>query len=124
MVGQLGVFIIVLVGEIICIALLLGTVGPTQYFIAVSMFIFFWSMGLPLLLTQFNNIDGSGHLVVLLYAMGKLGYTLGPAVMGLLVVGADFTGVLMFGAAVCALGLAVSIGLTLYAGRPQGENVV
>ena len=122
--GRSKVFIFVLVGEMICIALLLGTVGPIQYFAAVSLFIFFWSMGLPLLLTQFNNIDGSGHLVVLLYAMGKLGYTLGPAVMGLLVVGADFTSVLMFGAAVCALGLAVSIGLELYAGRTPGDNAV
>ena len=115
--GRLRVFLFVLVGEMICFAMLLGVVGPIQYFVAVCMFIFFWSMGLPLLLTQFNNIDGSGHLVVLLYAMGKLGYTLGPAVMGLLVNGGDFTSVLIFGAAICAPGLVISIGLELCVGR-------
>ena len=113
LVGQLNAFLFVLVGEMVAIFLLFGEVGPTQYFVAVSLFIFFWSMGLPLLLTQFNDIDGAGHLVVLLYAMGKLGYTLGPAAMGLMVIGGDFTDVLIFGAVICAAGLGISIGLAI-----------
>lgn len=117
--GQLNVFLFVLAGEMVCVFLLSVEVGPAQYLIAVGLFIFFWSMGLPLLLPQFNDIDGSGHLVVLLYAMSKLGYTLGPAVVGMNGRGRQLFYVLIFGAAICVAGLGISIALALFARRSE-----
>ena len=109
--GQFRAFVLVLAGEILCISILYGELSIGRYFAATGLFILFWSMGLPLMLSQFNRLDESGRLVVLLYAMGKLGYTLGPAVMGLLIFGTNFTYVLLLTVVLCAAGLGVSIWL-------------
>ena len=110
-IGQLRAFLLVLVGELVCINLLHGHVEVWSYFASISLFILFWSMGLPLMLSQFNRLDKSGQLVILLYAMGKLGYTLGPAVMGLLIFGNSFFYVLVATATICTAGLGVSVWL-------------
>ena len=111
-IGELRAFAFVLIGEIICIVLLYGQLGIAQYSIAASMFIFFWAMGLPLMLSQFNKLDQSGQLVVLLYAATKLGYALGPALMGFMVFGNDFSTVLTATCVLCVAGLGISIWLS------------
>ena len=117
--GPSTAFAGVLVGEMICIAMLYGDIHVWRYFAAVCLFIFFWSLGLPLMLTQFNGLDGAGRLVILLYAMGKLGYTLGPAVMGLLTDGTNFTTVLASSAALCAAGVGIFIALCIGTTEPR-----
>ncbi len=119
-IGELRAFAFVLVGEIICIYLLYGELSVIQYATAASMFIFFWAMGLPLMLSQLNRLDQTGQLVVLLYAMTKLGYALGPALMGLMVNGDDFSAVLSTTCVLCVAGLGISIWLS-NGGRVEGE---
>lgn len=111
-IGERHAFILVLIGEVICIALLYGHLSAVQYSLAASMFIFFWAMGLPLLLSQFNRLDQTGQLVVLLYAMTKLGYALGPALMGFLVFGSNFGAVLFVTCVLCIAGISISIWLS------------
>jgi predicted MFS family arabinose efflux permease len=112
--GLLAAFLAVLAGELVCMVMLHGAPGTIRYTAAVCLFILFWSLGLPLLLSQFNALDGTGRLVVLLYAMGKLGYTAGPAVAGLLVRGSDFTRVLALSGALCTAGIGIAVGLAAW----------
>ena len=111
-VGPLRAFTVVLVGELICISLMVGDLDIWRYFFSTGLFILFWSMGLPLMLSQCNRLDESGRLVILLYAMGKLGYTLGPAMMGLLIFGSNFAYVLLSTVVLCIAGLGISIWLS------------
>jgi len=111
-VGELRAFAFVLIGEVLCIYLLFGQLSVLQYAVAASMFIFFWAMALPLMLSLFNRLDSTGQLVVLLYAMTKLGYALGPAMMGLMVADNDFGAVLVTTAILCVAGLSISVWLS------------
>jgi len=109
--GLRNAFIIVLAGEVLCIVMLYGTLPIQQYFVALCLFIMFWSMGLPLMLTQCNGLDVSGKLVVLLYAVGKLGYTLGPAIMGMLIIEDNYTYVISLALLLCSMGLIINVRL-------------
>lgn len=111
-VGSLMAFAIVLAGDLLCVGMLHVSVQFPFFVIATCLFILLWSLGLPLMLVQCNSLDRSGRLVILLYAVGKLGYTVGPALMGLLVIGTDFSGVLVATVAMSSAGMMISILLS------------
>lgn len=110
-VGPLLAFALVLAGDLVCVGMLYFSVQFPVFVAAACLFIFLWSLGLPLMLVQCNTLDSSGRLVILLYAVGKLGYMVGPALMGLLVRGTDFSGVLAATVVMSAAGMVVSMVL-------------
>lgn len=109
--GPVLAFAFVLIGDLLCVGMLYSSVRFPVFIAASCLFIFLWSLGLPLMLVQCNSLDSSGRLVILLYAVGKLGYMVGPVVMGLLVRGADFSWVLAATVVMSSLGMIVSIVL-------------
>ena len=62
-------------------------------------------MGMASFLSAFHLVDQSGALVLLLMSVAKVGYSLGPAMMGWLIVDDDYSNVLL------ASGVLVVIGL-------------
>ncbi len=66
-------------------------------------------MGMASLLGGFNVIDKTGGLVLLLVATAKVGYSLGPAVMGWLIVGEDYTYVILCSGALVVAGMLTSV---------------
>jgi len=110
-VGPLLAFALVLAGDLLCVGMLYFSVQFPVFVAASCLFIFLWSLGLPLMLVQCNTLDSSGRLVILLYAVGKLGYMVGPALMGLLVRGTDFSWVLAATVVMSAAGMVVSMVL-------------
>lgn len=110
-IGRIGGFFVVLIGEITFMSLLYGVIGYWQFMIAIFIFQFCWSVGWPLFMGAFNAIDSSGRLVLLFFAIAKLGYTLGPIAVGYLVNGNNYTMVLLFSSVVCTLGVGLVIRL-------------
>jgi hypothetical protein len=66
---------------------------------------FCWAMGMAALLSGFNVIDKTGGLVLLLISTAKVGYSLGPALMGWLIFGDDYTFVLLACGALVVAGM-------------------
>lgn len=116
--GLFKALLLVLAGEVVSLALLLENPDPIRFYLAASLFIALWSMALPVLLIQFNRLDPAGHLVILLYAVGKLGYMAGPAAMGFLVANDNYTLPILASCILCVAGLLLLIGLTKF-DRPQ-----
>lgn len=110
-IGRVGGFFVVLIGEIIFMSLLYGVIGYWRFMVAIVIFQFCWSVGWPLFMGAFNSIDSSGRLVLLFFAIAKLGYTLGPIAVGYLVSDGNYLTVLMFSAIICTLGIALVIYL-------------
>jgi len=94
-VGVLSPFIFVVIGEVIMLFLFTIISSNVLFAIAVCMLQFFWAMGMASLLGGFNVIDKSGGLVLLLISTAKIGYSLGPALMGWLIFGDDYTYVIL-----------------------------
>ena len=105
-IGTLSPFIFVIVGELIMLMLFAIGSGSVMFAIAVCMLQFFWAMGMASFLAGLNLIDSSGGLVLLLMSVAKAGYSLGPAIMGWLIIGDDYTGVLF------ACGVVVTVGVS------------
>ena len=105
-IGTLSPFIFVIVGELIMLMLFAIGSGSVMFAIAVCMLQFFWAMGMASFLAGLNLIDSSGGLVLLLMSVAKAGYSLGPAMMGWLIIGDDYTGVLF------ACGVLVTVGVS------------
>ena len=105
-IGTLSPFIFVIVGELIMLMLFAIGSGSAMFTIAVCMLQFFWAMGMASFLAGLNVIDSSGGLVLLLMSVAKAGYSLGPAMMGWLIIGDDYTGVLF------ACGVLVTVGVS------------
>ena len=62
-------------------------------------------MGMAALLSGFYVIDKSGGLVLLLISTAKVGYSLGPALMGWLIFGDDYTFVILTCGALVVAGM-------------------
>lgn len=103
--GALGSFMIVLLGELVSMAMLFGHVDYWQFMAAVLLFQFCWCLAWPLLMSAFNALDCTGRLVLLLFAVAKIGYTLGPAIIGYLIDGNTYTSVIIFSMLVCSAGI-------------------
>jgi len=112
-VGLFRSFLVVLIGELVAMCLLFANVSGPEYIVSVSLFIFSWSLALPLMLMQLNRIDGTGKLVVMLYAVGKFGYAIGPALMGQLVLGGGYLYLIAVSVLLCVFGVVISLGLAL-----------
>lgn len=109
--GRFRTLAIIFVGEVACLYMLTLDVDYLSFLIVLCLFEFCWSMSLPLLMSAFTKLDVSGRLVLLLFATAKLGYTLGPALMGVVFVGQDFLPAIFLGLALCVTGLSFVMGL-------------
>jgi predicted MFS family arabinose efflux permease len=103
--GTLSPFILVIVGELFMLVLFAVEPGNVLFAVAVCLLQFFWAMGMASFLSAFNLVDQSGALVLLLMSVAKVGYSLGPAMMGWLIVDDNYSNVLL------ASGVLVVIGL-------------
>ncbi|MGY8795968.1 MAG: hypothetical protein ACKVJN_12760, partial [Woeseiales bacterium] len=109
--GTTAPFICVVIGEIIMLYLFANDPGNILYAVAVCMLQFFWAMGMATLLGGFNLIDKSGGLVLLLMSVAKVGYSLGPALMGWLIDGDDYSRVLLSSGALVIVGMLTAVVL-------------
>ena len=91
LVGILGPFYCVVVGELLMLVLFAQDASNVTYVLAACMLQFFWAMGMASLLAGLNIIDDSGRLILLMMASAKTGYSLGPALMGWLISDDDYT---------------------------------
>jgi predicted MFS family arabinose efflux permease len=103
--GTLSPFVLVIVGELFMLVLFAVEPGNVLFAVAVCLLQFFWAMGMASFLSAFNLVDRSGALVLLLMSVAKVGYSLGPAMMGWLIVDENYSNVLL------ASGVLVVIGL-------------
>lgn len=107
--GQLAPFFFVVAGELVMLVLFSIHPGNVLFAVAVCTLQFCWAMGMASLLGGFNIIDKSGGLVLLLIATAKIGYSLGPALMGWLIVGDDYTYVILSCGALVVVGMLTAI---------------
>ena len=103
--GATAPFVCVAIGEIVMLFLFANDPGNVLYAVAVCMLQFFWAMGMATLMGGFNLIDKSGGLVLLLMSTAKAGYSLGPALMGWLIDGDDYSWVLISSGAFVIVGM-------------------
>lgn len=120
-IGRIGAFAVVMVGEAVCMFMLFGEVDYWLFMLAILIFQFCWCLCWPLLMHAFNQLDSSGRLVLLLFAIAKLGYTIGPAIIGYLIDDKDFSSVIVFCSMVCTVGLGFIIYLISKA-KTKDEN--
>ena len=104
-IGLLSPFVIVVVGELLMLVIFLANPNNIMFAVAVCTLQFCWAMGMAALLSGFNVIDKSGGLVLLLISTAKVGYSLGPALMGWLIFGDDYTFVILTCAALVVAGM-------------------
>ncbi len=109
--GPLSPFYFVVAGELLMLALFAINPGFVVFAIAVCLLQFCWAMGMASFLAAFNTIDASGGLVLLLMSIAKVGYALGPALMGWLIVGGNYQPVLFATGALVVVGIVVAITL-------------
>lgn len=109
---RLGFFMALLlmgIGELCFMAMLLGNIDYWLFLGSLIIFQFCWALATPLLMSVVNFIDRSGKLILLVMAVAKIGYAIGPAMMGQLVSNDSYFIVVVSSAALCALGIAVVI---------------
>lgn len=107
--GTLSPFVLVIVGELFMLVLFSVTPGNVLFAVAVCLLQFFWAMGMASFLSAFNLVDQSGALVLLLMSVAKVGYSLGPAMMGWLIVDDDYSNVLLASGVLVVIGLLTTI---------------
>jgi MFS transporter, UMF2 family, putative MFS family transporter protein len=104
-IGPLSPFVLIVVGELLMLVIFAANPGNVLFAIAVCLLQFCWAMGMAALLSGFNVIDKTGGLVLLLISTAKVGYSLGPALMGWLIFGDDYTFVLLACGALLVAGM-------------------
>ncbi|MEJ2171801.1 MAG: MFS transporter [Woeseiaceae bacterium] len=104
-IGPLSPFVLIVVGELLMLVIFAANPGNVLFAIAVCLLQFCWAMGMAALLSGFNVIDKTGGLVLLLISTAKVGYSLGPALMGWLIFGDDYTFVLLACGALVVAGM-------------------
>jgi predicted MFS family arabinose efflux permease len=104
-IGPLSPFVLIVVGELLMLVIFATNPGNVLFAIAVCLLQFCWAMGMAALLSGFNVIDKTGGLVLLLISTAKVGYSLGPALMGWLIFGDDYTFVLLACGALVVAGM-------------------
>lgn len=110
-IGTLSPFVLVIVGELLMLGLFAMNPSNVLFAVAVCTLQLCWAMGMAALLGGFNIIDKSGGLVLLLMSIAKVGYSLGPALMGWLIIGEDYTFVLLACAILVVVGMLIAIVL-------------
>lgn len=109
--GLLSPFGFVVVGELFMLFLFATDPGKVAFVIAVGLLQFCWAMGMASFLAVLNVIDKSGGLVLLLMSIAKIGYSLGPAMMGWLIVGEDYTFVILASGMLIVVGILIAVWL-------------
>lgn len=104
-IGPLSPFVLIVVGELLMLVIFAANPGNVLFAVAVCLLQFCWAMGMAALLSGFNVIDKTGGLVLLLISTAKVGYSLGPALMGWLIFGDDYTFVLLACGALVVAGM-------------------
>jgi MFS family permease len=110
-IGSAGPFYFVVAGEIVMLFMFGLQHGYALYALAVCMLQFFWAMGMASLLAGLNIIDDSGRLILLMMATAKVGYSLGPAVMGWLIFDDNYFVMLAASGACVATGMIICVVL-------------
>ena len=85
--------------------------GNLLFAVAVCMLQFFWAMGMASLLAGLNIIDDSGRLILLMMAIAKVGYSIGPALMGWLIFGDDYDLMLITSGILAGVGIIICVVL-------------
>jgi predicted MFS family arabinose efflux permease len=109
--GSLSPFAFVVIGELIMLLLFSATSSYVWFAVAVCLLQFCWAMGMASLLGALNTIDKSGGLVLLLMSTAKVGYSLGPAIMGWLIMTNDYTLVLFTSGLFVVVGILITASL-------------
>ncbi len=110
-IGMLSPFIFVIVGEVIMLIVFATSSSNIMFAVAVCMLQFFWAMGMASLLGGLNIIDKSGGLVLLLMSVAKAGYSLGPALMGWLIIADDYSNVIFASGILVVVGMSTAVVL-------------
>lgn len=118
-VGMLSPFIMVIVGEVIMLIIFAISSSNIMFLIAVCMLQFFWAMGMASLLGGLNIIDKSGGLVLLLMSVAKAGYSLGPALMGWLIIAEDYSNVIFASGVLVVVGMSTAVLLIKIRMKPS-----
>lgn len=103
--GLLSPFFFVIAGELLMLLFFASQPGNALFIVAVCLLQFCWAMGMASLLAGFNVLDKSGGLILLMMSTAKGGYSLGPALMGWLIIEDDYTLVLITSAALVTVGM-------------------
>lgn len=104
-------FLLLGVGELACMLILLGKFEYSLYLLSLIIFQFFWALAIPLMMSIVNKMDPSGRLVLLILAVAKMGYAIGPALMGQLVNESGYNHVVLASAFICSAGVIVIIAI-------------
>jgi MFS family permease len=104
-IGLMRILIIAAVIYITALFLLGSFEGSNGYLIAICAFQLGAVMGIPLMLACINTFDTTGKLVVLMLGVIKLGYATGPAVMGFVISGNDYSMVFIVSGVLSLMGL-------------------
>jgi len=119
--GMLSPFIMVIVGEVIMLIVFATTSSNIMFLVAVCMLQFFWAMGMASLLGGLNIIDKSGGLVLLLMSVAKAGYSLGPALMGWLIIADDYSNVIFASGVLVVVGMSTAVMLIKIRMKPSSQ---
>jgi predicted MFS family arabinose efflux permease len=103
--GLMRILIIAAVLAVSALILLSQFEGSKGYLMAICAFQLGAAMGIPLMLACINAFDSTGKLVVLMLGTIKLGYATGPAVMGQVISGNDFSLVFIISGVLSLVGL-------------------
>lgn len=104
--------------QLVALALLWSGPSVFVYGVAVMLFAFCWNLPVAFQLATTVAVDPSGRLVVLFLSAVKLGYAIGPAIVGLLVASMGLRAPLLLGAVCFAASGAIFLPLTRLAARP------
>lgn len=110
-IGNSGPFYCVVLGQLLMLLLFGLQPGNFLYAAAVCMLQFFWAMGMASLLAGLNIIDESGRLILLMMATAKVGYSLGPALMGWLIFDDNYDVMLLTSGAFITVGVLICVEL-------------
>ncbi|WP_339672975.1 MFS transporter [Dasania marina] len=106
-VGYFFAFLLVGFCELIGMLLLLGDISYISFFFSLILYQSCWALAIPLMMSTVNDMDHSGKLVLLVLAVAKLGYAIGPALLGQLLEGGSFTLGIYASMLLCSLGVII-----------------
>lgn len=95
--GRAGPLSIGILGTLLPLLLLFGTMGAVVYGVAVSVYNYAWNLTHPFLLAAMASFDRAGRVVVYAVAAQMLGLANGPWIAARVIDGDDYTNVILLG---------------------------
>ena len=92
-----------------------------SFYMGAYLFMFFWIFVVPYLMGVMAALDPTGRAVVLNMAMQYGGFTLGPIIVGMIVVNNNYFPGLVLGIACCALSLLIFLPAALQVKSPAAQ---